>query len=167
MMSGGRHETPEPRIPRIKRVFPTDSYQDFRVFSRDAKVLVRKESSVSGGESTPGRRSTEGRRERLNYIRLRAAWGLFRRAVDRRRRRPHVFMLRGSKTRLWRVPLGPGQLTCGGPATAGQTKRPAVYCTLQTANAARSASIGSALGRNSCATKPSYPVSAIARQMAE
>ena len=54
-------------MARIKRVFPADSYQDFRVFSRDAKVLVRRESSVSGGESARGRRSTDGRRERLDY----------------------------------------------------------------------------------------------------
>ncbi len=54
-------------MPRIKRVFSVDPYHNLRVSWRDAQVLVRRESPVSGGESTPGPRSAEGRRERLNY----------------------------------------------------------------------------------------------------
>ena len=39
-------------------------YHNLRVSSRGAKILARGESPVSGGESTPGLRSAEGRRGR-------------------------------------------------------------------------------------------------------
>ena len=42
-------------------------YHNVRVSSRDAKILARGESPISGGEATPGPRSAEGRLGRLNY----------------------------------------------------------------------------------------------------